>query len=127
MQWLSCTLRAAHAAAVAARAAIFKGLLSAALQAIICANPACSAGAWDKPCVSEMRHQALLPLQRAMCMLTSRQESTYCDEADGEMQLAAMRILANVSWVLEIIDATSLKGGQPTIGTIDGSTVSCQT
>ena len=78
----------------------------AALQVMSCADPAWSAGAWDEPCLSEMRHQALLPLQRAMHMLTAGQESTGCDGAEAEMQLVAMRILANVSWVLERIDAT---------------------
>ena len=54
--------------------------------------------------MSEVQQQALLPLQRAMRVLTSEQQSSCCDEDEMEFQMAAMRILANVSWVLEIIN-----------------------
>ena len=62
------------------------------------------AGAWDKGNVHEMKHSALLPLQLAMRQLTTGKGGASCDESEREMQLAAMRNLANVSWVLEIID-----------------------
>ena len=67
--------------------------------------------------MSKLRHQALLPLQRAMRILTSGQESTRLEEIEEEMQMAAMRILANVSWVLETIDRASLQEGHPPVST----------
>ncbi len=76
--------------------------------------------------MSEMRDQALFPLQRAMRMLTSGWESTYCKEGEGELQMAAMRILANVSWVLEIADKSSLQQGQPTVSTVESDNASCK-
>ena len=58
-----------------------------------------------------MKQRALLPLQTAMRMLTAAEDSTCSNEGEQEMHMAAMRILANVSWVLELADkSTSHKG-----------------
>ena len=77
--------------------------------------------------MAEMQQQALLPLQRAMQLLTSGQESAHSEEGSEEMQMAAMRILANVSWVLEIMDKTSLQQSQPTVSNSQSDTASCKT
>ncbi len=63
-----------------------------------------SAGAWEKDSVNEMKHRALLPLQLAMRQLTTGEGGAGYDESEREMHMAAMRNLANVSWVLEVID-----------------------
>lgn len=76
--------------------------------------------------MSEMRNQALIPLQRAMRMLTSEQESSGCDEGEMEFQMAAMRILANVSWVLDIIDKVSSQQ-DPIVSSTGIDTASCNT
>lgn len=77
--------------------------------------------------MAEMQQQALLPLQKAMQQMTSEQESNHCEESSDEMQLAAMRVLANVSWVLEMLDKTSLQQRQPTVSNIHSDTASCKT
>ena len=65
------------------------------------------AGARDKQCLAEMKQRALLPLQTAMHMLTAAEDSACSDEGEQEMHMAAMRILANVSWVLELADEST--------------------
>ncbi|CAL5221486.1 g3687 [Coccomyxa viridis] len=83
-------------------------------------------GAWEKRCMSDMQHWALIPLQRAVSMLTSEQESTSRDDGEVEFRMAAMRILANVSWVLEIIDEASLQE-EPPFSTAGNDSASCNT
>ena len=69
------------------------------------------AGAWDKGNVHEMKHSALLPLQLAMRQLTTADGRASCNESEREMQMAAMRNLANVSWLLETIDKGPTQAG----------------
>lgn len=76
--------------------------------------------------MSDMQHWALIPLQRAVSMLTSEQESTSRDDGEVEFRMAAMRILANVSWVLEIIDEASLQE-EPPFSTAGNDSASCNT
>ena len=83
------------------------------------------AGAQDKQCLAEMKQRALLPLQTAMRVLTAAEDSTCSDESEHEMHMAAMRILANVSWVLELADKSTSQGGEA--GEKDVGTKTCKT
>jgi len=71
-----------------------------------------------------MKQQALLPLQTAMRMLTAAEDNTRSNEGEQEMHMAAMRILANVSWVLELADKST---SQEDSGEKDVGTKTCKT
>lgn len=77
--------------------------------------------------MSEIQHHALLPLQKIMRILTSGQGCAHFDKIEDEMQMAAMRILANVSWVLEISERACLQQGPTPVSTKNIDSASCKT
>lgn len=67
------------------------------------------AGAWDEQSLAEVGREGLLPLQTAMQALTDPGRTSEPDELEQVMQMAAMRILAGIALVHEVIDSRKSK------------------